>query len=469
MDFIVRMLKFSFICLILSSTVYAQNFLEMEFSSQANIPAIQPVLQLELDQVSYSSESPYDRQNQQSAELTLGHNQKGFVFSKSEFVLGATSERQSFYAAAPEIFVGLGDQARSFVATGRLKKNYSFVDSYYNLGLYNSYFTNDFIGYKEQGLTGIHAQAYNGIVGGFVGWHPLYLPNQEPQVQEENGNLVSSNRWAQRPPAQYQFADQNHPIEYVIRDYRLSEIVENQGHTASVFVGDDPQRPWLQLSYANHPVNEIPLTRDTYGSASDSVGHVHLSPVVTYHEVKSTDINFDFLNIQTSLSYVEDRVQNKVAAENEALQNLSPLQIYGVYIAANVGPWVQRQLILSIAAAEMKGGEIKDFDQNGKESIFSFSNRRMQFKAPVTLGLSTELLFIRSKPLKTQVRWTYDRTDKGSLVSAQAAYEVIPKMNIHMGADIVGVENTLPEDAPSNFLDRNQANDRIYGGLQYAF
>lgn len=455
--------------LAICSRAQAQNFLLMQAQEKKVSESVFPVLEFNLDQVGYASSSPYDRQSQQHASLTLGHKQKGFLFSASEIIVGATNEKNSFYAAAPEIYLGVGKKDASFAAAGRLKKNFNFLDSFYNIGLYNSYFTNDFIAYKEQGLTGLHLQAYDGFWGVYAGWHPLYLPNQEPQVREEGGSLVSSNRWAQRPPPQFQFADKNHPIEYVIRDYKISEIVSNQGYAASAFIGEDPKRPLLQLAYANHPVNEIPLMRDTYGSAMDFVGHVNLSPMVTYHEVQSADMNFDFLNIQTTFSYVEDRVGNKVAAENEALQNLAPLQVYGMYIAADVSPWMKRQLIFSIAAAEIKGGEIKDLDIQGKESIFTFSTRRTQFKAPVTLGLATEMAFIRSKPLKTQVRWTYDRTDKGSLLSAQFGYELMSNMNVHVGADLVGVEQSLPEDAASHFLDRNQANDRVYGGLQYVF
>ncbi len=460
-----------FLSLILAicSSAQAQNFLSMQSKEKKSSDAFRPLIEFNLDQVGYSSASPYDHQGQQSASLSLGHIQIGYLFSASEVLIGARSEKNSFYAAAPEIYMGLGKKDASFAVAGRMKKNLNFLDSYYNLGLYNSYFTNDFIGYKEQGLTGMHLQAYDGFWGFYLGLHPLYLPNQEPQVREEGGNLVSTNRWAQRPPPQFQFADKNHPIEYVIRDYKISDIITNLGHTASAFIGDDSARPFVQLSYANHPVNEIPLMRDTYGSAVDFVGHVNLSPVVTYHEVHSADVNFDFLNIQTTASYMEDRVANKTAVENEALQNLAPLQVYGLFVAADVSPWVRRQLIFSIAAAEMKGGEIKDLDSMGKESIFTFSTRRTQFKAPVTLGVSTEMAFIRSKPLKTQVRWTYDRTDKGSLLSTQFGYELLTGMNLHVGADIVGVENSLPDDASSNFLDRNQANDRVYGGLQYVF
>lgn len=447
----------------------AQNFVIMPADEKKSLDSVKAILEFRLDQVGYASTSPYDNKDQQRVEMTLGHKQKGFVFSTSQIVLGATSEQKSFYAAAPEIYFGLGQQENTFVAAGRLKKNHNFLDSYYNLGLYNSFFTNDLVDYKEQGLTGLHLQAYNGFVGGYVGWHPLYLPNQEPQVREESGSLVSSNRWAQRVPPQFQFADKNHPIEYVVRDYRMSDIIENEGYSATAFVGEDPKRPVLQVAYANHPVNAIPLVRDTYASAKDFKGHVSLSPMVTYHEVKSADLNFDFLNIQTTFSYMEDQVRNKAAPENEALQYLAPLQVYGIYVAADVSPWVRRQLIFSVAAAEMKGGQIFDLDSAGKESIFSFSKRRTQFKAPVTLGLATEMMFIRSKPVKSQMRWTYDRTDKGSLLSAQFGYKIMAHMNVHLGADIVGVEKSLPEDAGSNFLDRNQANDRVYGGLQYVF
>lgn len=457
------------IILVIGTTVQAQNFLSTQAQEKKFSKSARPVIEFNLDQVGYSSESSYDHQGQQSAALILGHTQKGFVFSASEFLVGVTSEKNSFYAAAPEVYIGVGQKEASFAAAGRMKKNYNFLDSYYNLGLYNSYFTNDFIAYKEQGLSGIHLQFYDRFWGVYAGWHPLYLPNQEPQVREESGTLVSSNRWAQRPPPQFQFADKNHPIEYVIRDYSINEIIANQGYSASAFIGEDPKRPLLQVAYANHPVNEIPLMRDTYGTAMDFVGHVKLSPVVAYHEVQSADLNFDFLNIQTTLSYMEDKVSNKIAAENEALQNLAPLQAYGMYVAADVSPWVKRQLIFSIAAAEMKGGEIKDLDSDGKESIFTFSSRRTQFKAPITLGLATEIAFVRSKPLKTQVRWTYDRTDKGSLLSTQLGYQIVANMNVHVGADIVGVEQTLPEDSATNFLDRNQANDRVYGGLQYVF
>lgn len=430
-----------------------------------------PFLKVDISALSYTSESTYDQSQQQKVELELGFKKEGFVFTKVQGIAGTFSETNSFFAAVPEAFVGVGTSSQEFVAVGRYKKKFNFLDSFYHLGLYNPYVSNDLVDYRDQGLTGLHLQMTNGIIGGFVGWHPYYLPNQGPQVHEQgDGTLASSNRWAARPPTQFRFIDETHPIDYAIRDYSISEIIQNQGAVASIFLGPNVDRPWLQISYANHPLNEIPLSRETFGTAKDFVGHVQLSPIVTYHEVKSADINLDFKNFQTTLSYAEDSVKNEKAAQNETLQSLNPLKIYGLFISSDLSLWARRQLTLILAVSEFEGGEISDLTQDGTNSVFTFSNQRTQFKSPTTLGLTTEILFIRSRPLRSQVSWIYDRTFKGSLVSAQFRYEAIPHLNLHLGADVIGVEQEAPaEDASENFLARTQANDRVYGGVQYEF
>ncbi len=463
--------SFLLVCLLLLAPLaHAQNFVLFDSNTiEAKDESFKPHLQFELKALSYMSESRYDHSNQQQGEMQLGYGKKGFLFSEGQAIVGTFSEAKSSYFAVPQLYLGLGDSKKNFGAVGRLKRNYNFLDSYYNLGLYNSYFSNDYINYEEQGLTGLHLQVFDGFFGAFVGLHPYFFPNQGPQVHEENGSLSSSNRWSQRPPPQFEFGDQNRRIEYAIRDYKLKEIIENPGGVASVFIGSNSDRPVLQLSYANHPVNEIPLTRDTYGSATDFVGHVNLSPVVTYHEVQSADVNLDFSNIKTTLSYAEDKVRNKVAAESETLQSLSPMKIYGAYAAIDLSSWLKRGFVFSLAAAEFKGGEITDLTSEGKESIFTFSSYRNQFRSPTTVGFSTELFFVNRKPFQTQVRWTYDRVLKGSLASLLFSFEPANHVVFQLGADLIGVEQSISEDATSNFLDRNQANDRVYGGLQYAF
>jgi hypothetical protein len=434
-----------------------------------NSRVVPPQLKFDLRAVEYLSDSPFDQSKQQKAQVELNLKSEGFLFSNINILAGTFSLPKSFYIAAPEVYVGFGSKNKSYFAVGRFISDSSFIDQYYNIGLFNSYFTNDFIEYKEQGLTGLHLQIFNQYYGARVSWTPYFFPNQGPQVHEENGHLISSNRWAQRPPPQFQFADQSHEIIYAIRDYKLNEIIENQGQLISLFFGAHPAKPLLQLSYANQPLNEIPLTRDTYGTAQDFIGHVNLSPVVTYHEVRSADLNLEYKNLTTHFSYEEDLVRNKTALENETLQFLAPLKIYGFYSSLSFESFLNRPWQISLAAAELTGGEIKDFTADGKESVFVFSSQRTQFKSPLTLGLSTEVLTLFSKPLLTNIRWTYDRSYKGTLLSTQFDYQTMAQLNLNLGFDFIGVEQSLPTGVPGHYLEQNQANDRVYGGLQYAF
>ena len=355
---------------------------------------------------------------------------------------------------------------KSNVVLGRKIKNFSFLDKEQNLALFNSYFSNDMIRYQQQGLVGIHAEFQYKKIGFYAGYYPMYLPNQGPQIYEEDGEIRSSNRWSQKPPSQFRFGKLDREIVYSIRDYDINEIIQNQGEGLSLYFGDSNQRPWIQASYARKPVNQIPLSRDTYGTASNFIGQVKLSPVVTYSQVQAVDINLDSTRIKTTISYLEDRVFNKVAPENETLQFLKPLKMYGVWVGLDLNDYFSRFMMIEISYAELFDGEIQDLLSDGRTSIFTYSSQRSLFKKPMSLKLNSQLFFINTRPVMTSMKWTYDSVYKGALFSGTASYQTLAKVNLNVGFDLLGVEQ---ESNETHFLQDKQANDRVYGGLEYVF
>ncbi len=418
----------------------------------------------------YVSDSSTDQSAQGQAEFSLSLKKEGFFFSGLEVTAGTFTEPRSTYIPVPEAYLAVGSEKENFAAVGIKSQSYSFIDRYYNLGMYQSYYTNDFINYKEQGFTGLQVQLRSGLLGFKGGYQPIFLKNQGPSVYEKDGQLVTSNRWARRPPKQFEFVEgQVKDIEYDIRNDDVAQIITNQGHTLSFFLGENAERPWFQASYARHPLNEIPLSRETYGSIGDFRGHVLLSPVVTDHEVKSADFNLDSGPFESTLSYLEDQPQNSEPRPDETLQVFNPLKVYGVYIAVELKELFNRPLKISFSAAEMQGGEIKEVMQGGKESLFIFASERTIFKRPISLGATGEFLYIGSKPLRTSVQWTYDRAHQGSLISTKLAHETWKQVYLHGGFDLLGVENEPSVDAQANHLSRNQANDRFFAGVQYVY
>ncbi len=424
-------------------------------------------LEFHLRGVQYFSESPADSNFQQQAEAEAEFQKQGPLLLKAHGVAGTFSLEKSSYFAIPELYAGysLAD-TKGFVILGRRVHNFSFVDRNENLGLYNSNFTNDFINFRQQGLTGIHVQAQSGLFGIYSGYYPYYFPSQGPQVYEENGAIRSSNRWAQRPPSRFKFGNSDREIIYAIRDYEIDEIVRNSGDGVSLFWGNSSERPWVKVSYARKPVNEIPLTRESYGTTTNFTGQVKLSPVVTYGQVQSVDINLDANRFKTTISYLEDRVFNQTAATDETLQFLSPLRIYGAWTSADLSDFFTRKISAEISYSEVSGGEVKDLLSDGRDSLFTFSSHRVRFKRPFTVALKSDLFVVSQRPVTTQIKWTYDDAVRGTLLSGMASYQTLAKLNLNVGFDVLGVEKNSTQD---NFLQDQQANDRVYGGLEYVF
>ena len=424
-------------------------------------------LNVQLTGVQYFSESTADSNFQQQAEVQAKLEKSGPVLVKAQGIAGTFSLSKSSYFSVPELFLGLESaDTKSNVVLGRKIKNFSFLDKEQNLGLFNSYFSNDMIRYQQQGLAGVHTEFQYKKFGFYAGYYPIYLPNQGPQVYEENGEIRSSNRWSQKPPSQFRFGNLEREIIYAIRDYDINEIIKNPGEGLSLFYGDSKQRPWIQASYARKPVNQIPLSRDTYGTASNFIGQVKLSPVVTYSQTQAVDINLDSIKVKTTFSYLEDRVANKVAPENETLQFLKPLKMYGVWVALDLNDYFSRNMALEISYAELHDGEIQDLLSNGQNSLFTYSGQRSIFKKPISLKLNSELFYFNTIPVVSSVKWTYDTFYKGVLLSGIASYQTLAKVKLNLGFDLLGVEE---ESKETHFLQDKQANDRVYGGLEYVF
>ena len=441
------------------------------FLDNQNSLSKQVQIEASLSNLQYFSDAPTENSTQQKGQIEVVIQKSDFLSDyKIHGLVGTFSTSKSSYFAVPEAYIGVhGVDQLNFLSIGRKREVFSFADGQQNLGLYNPYFSNDLLEFREQGLVGVHVGGHLSNIGFHAGYYPYYVPTPGPQVYAEDGEIKSANRWAKKPPQQLSFASQNHDIVYGIRDYSIYDVINHDGYAASVFL-DSPEkgaRPLVQVSYARKPISEIPLSRDTYATAMDFIGQVKLSPVVEYSRTSSIDLNVDGGLLKSTFSYIEDHPENKTAAENEALQHLEPLKIYSVWLSSDLTDLLERTFVIELSYSEVHDGQIHDLMADGSPSIATFSTQRTQFKKPFVIGVQSDVAFVNSKPVLTSVKWTYDRELKGSVLSGLVAYEAFRQVNINLGFDILGVEDDSSTDG--NFLKDNQANDRIYGGLQYVF
>lgn len=425
-------------------------------------------LGFELKTLQYAESSPVDNSSQQQAQFEFNFKKQGSVFGESQVIIGTFTEPKSLYYAVPQTYIGLGSE-NSKLSIGRKTEKLSFADSFFNLGLVQPHFTNDNINFMAEGLTGITGSWASDNMGLLMSFNPLFIPNQGPQISAENGQIISTNRWAQAPPAKFKFGDLYKNINYIIRDYNVSDIVAHSGYMLNAHFGENKIRPLLLLTYSKKPINELAFSRDTYGDISTFQGYVYLTPVVLNHEIQAADINFDYQNFKSTLSAILDQPENIQAKDLEVMQNLKPLSIYSLYVGLDFSSYLNKKFELYLASAIITGGEIKDLNRQQVESVFSVSNTRTLFKKPLKIGLKSEMFFIYNKALESDINFTYDQELKGALLNAMIKYAPAKNISLNLGADIIGVENELPSEAQGNFLDQYKANDRFQAGLSYVF
>ncbi len=425
-------------------------------------------LGLSLKQISYGSASAYDNGSLQQVETEITLSKQGTFFSNANLILGTFSLENSFYFALPEAYGGYGSKENS-VSVGRKIENYSISDQFFNFGLVHPTFSNDNINFRANGLTGLSFHHHEGSFGFNVAYNPIFIPNQGPQVKVEDGQVNSTNRWATVPPEKVRLGDENREIVYAVRDYKVTDVVNNPGYIANVFFGENKARPFLMATYGRKPINEIALSRDTFADIATFRGNVILNPHVLYHQIYAADVNLDSQNLKFTISYLGDQPENIQAQGLETMQTLSPLSIVSAYVGYDLNASLGRKMEVYIAASNITGGEIRDLNSSGQGGEINFASSRTLFKRPVKTGAKGELFYIQNRPFSADVNFTYDQQLKGSLLSAAINYAITKTVNLNASVDVLGVENESISSSENNFLQQNKANDRVMAGVDYVF
>jgi len=411
--------------------------------------------------------------SEMSFQMQLNYHAQDTVQArKMQIIFGGYPKNNSTYLAAPEIYFQPEHQAGAAttvqVTYGRRIFFDSAIDREFNLGVVNPFLTQDRLQYTAQGLMGLHAEVIQKYWSLRLAYLPLYIPNQVPSVKEESGKIVTANRWGVRPPTQFAFNNQNKAIVYSITDYKVQDIIFNDGVSATARLGNQKEMPYFLISYSRKPINEIGLTRETYANLN-IVGQVFLSPVVLYTKNLTADLRYETDQAKWFISYIQDNPENQTAPAYHSIQKLEGLHgwaVGGHFDMTNIFNW---PVHFGLATAKLNGGEIQDINSDGTQNLFTFTKSRILFREPTVSSLSFALN--RAESVKTDLKWLYDQEQKGSILSMLLGVQPVKAFNIQLGVDILGTDadDSTSAQAGQEFLQQYQANDRVYGGMQYVF
>lgn len=366
-----------------------------------------------------------------------------------------------------ELFSTLKPSQNIRAFAGRKKAQWSELDRRWQLGLWQPYFSMDLLRPEDQGLTGLFYQYRKADFEFLAFASPIYVPSMGPQVREENGSLVSDNRWYRAPSSDYNFNNRINSITYDLDIPEIARLVTQESLGASLRAGDRLKGTWVQAAAGYKPVNDMPLKRKVFKAVSEDNVDVTVSPEVTHHGIFSLDIGHSYDRVRLAVSYLEDRPYGNNPDEDWSVQKLDAIQAYSAAIDFDVENFLSKSFLVQLGYLKVQGGGITDITSDGSPDDITLFDQRLRYTDAISVAVEGQLSTIYRKPLVSKVKWLYDYDQQGSILSTEFLYYPNQKWAFVMGADILGVQSD--EDLTSGFINSYRANDRVYGGMTYVF
>lgn len=353
------------------------------------------------------------------------------------------------------------------VTLGRKKKNWSEVDSRWNLGLWQPEYFLDALRPEEAGFTGLFVEYKKDEWEVLAFGTTINIPNLGPDIREDKGGLAADTRWYRPPSRNYDFNNNINQISYKLNMPDQMALIRNGGVAIMGRYGQKDRGPWVVVSTGYLPANELILQRAAYKSASTDKVDVTVTPKLTQHRISSIDLGYTFKKMKVFGAYLDEKPDIKLPTEDNSIQKLLPVQIYAAGVDFSLIHMFEIPLKLELETLKAIGGGIQDITSSGKPDSFTMFDARLKFTGALQVKVEGPVATLYHHVLTAKIKYIYDYDQKGSLFKTEFQYYPDKKWTVVMGGDVLGVQN---EDFnKSSFLNEFRANDRVYGGMTYVF
>lgn len=385
------------------------------------------------------------------------------------FVVVPMSYQDDIGFAAPELyyqFVAIPKQVK--FGLGRIRQDWSLLDSHWNLGLWQPLVRWDAARPVEQGLTGFFFEANQSYFRSVLMVSNVFLPDQQASYSEENGHIVSSNRWFRAPTREALLQNSVADVYYEVVEPNPNDVVFRNSYAGMLEVGDRDGGVFVKGSYTDKPANQFHLAIDTEGifDYSNLNFTTPIYPVVVRHRLLSLEAGYRWADASIILSTNRETYEKPdVPAEWQQ----TPLQdaTYNGIVLSNTlrflgfkrtnlsFSYIRRNPVEDPAKSTLIKGEVEA------------STQRFQFDEMSGVQFSTNLLRTFRQELDMNIKYVYSIVDAGEWLQAGLEYRYERQWSFGVSGDVFGVDPDAL--ASSSFISKYRGNDRIMGSLSYVF
>lgn len=344
---------------------------------------------------------------------------------------------------------------------GRKKMLWSELDSRWDLGVWEPLFTWNPLNAENQGLTGLFWQMDKPFYTLTLFASPLYIPDQGPSFEIEDGAFVRGNPWFRRPPESIRIWQEATAIDYQFEKPNESHIVLQNSFGMKLTFGD-PQSFRGQLAYTYKPANQLAIGYDGNLNIAELKGAVNLQPQVFYHSLVSADVAYKIGRFRLGLSGIYDKPnKDEIFEEKWTHPVFSDALMVSPFVEWNNG-----FLGVSLQHLDIFGGKVTEEGKMADSSRIPLMSR-YPYQQATQLAFMGNFNLTGGKRMTTRVSYTHSEKNQFDLIRVSARLRMSGLWSFLGEMQIVKAASASSEN--QNDIAQFANNDRLMLGAAYAF
>ncbi|WP_373997686.1 hypothetical protein [Bdellovibrio bacteriovorus] len=365
------------------------------------------------------------------------------------------------YLNISEFYVQSRQNENETYYIGRKRMLWNELDARWDLGVWEPLFKWNPLQPERQGLVGLFYQVDKPYYTLVLFASPLFLPDQGPSFEIENGSFVKGNPWFRRPPESIKIFSEATAIDYNFDRPNETQVVLQNSFGAKISFGD-PQSFRAQLSYIYKPANQLAIGYDGNLDMAQLKGAVELQPQVFYHSLAGADVSYKVNQVRMGVSGLYDRPNKDDIFEE---QWTHPVFEDAVLLSPFI-EWTNGRWGVNLQHLDIIGGDVREEGELANPDRAALMTR-YPYKQAQQISLMTNYAFRKNRRLIGKLSFTHSDKNQFDLVRLSARFRLSGIWSLVGEMQMVKAGELTASN--QNEIAQFVNNDRLMLGAAYVF
>lgn len=365
------------------------------------------------------------------------------------------------YLNISEFYVQSRQNENEAYYIGRKRMLWNELDARWDLGVWEPLFKWNPLQPERQGLVGLFYQVDKPYYTLVLFASPLFLPDQGPSFEIENGSFVKGNPWFRRPPESIKIFSEATAIDYNFDRPNETQVVLQNSFGAKISFGD-PQSFRAQLSYIYKPANQLAIGYDGNLDMAQLKGAVELQPQVFYHSLAGMDVSYKVNQVRMGVSGLYDRPNKDDIFEE---QWTHPVFEDAVLLSPFI-EWTNGRWGVNLQHLDIIGGDVREEGELANPDRAALMTR-YPYQQAQQISLMTNYAFRKNRRLIGKLSFTHSDKNQFDLVRLSARFRLSGIWSLVGEMQMVKAGELTASN--QNEIAQFVNNDRLMLGAAYVF